>query len=193
VNSNSNWFTRHKYLLPLFWLTLFIVITVIKGFSRNFYYITENHLAFSAITFLFICYFLMNKIYPYLLAAVIIAGLFNLLVFTISVYTYRLRLGGLNLVFQPHAMIALNIYIAVYWKQIQSFVSKLLGNILTEEDKLAYQKHVYKENYLKFKERYANYTDERLTTIVEENKFVPEAVEAAKKILDERMAINRIQ
>lgn len=180
-------FSKHKYLLPLLWLTMFIVITIIKGFSRNFFYITETYLAFSAIALLFICYLLIRKVYQYLLAAVIVAGLFNFLVFTISVYTYRLRLGGLNLVFQPHAMIALNIYVAVYWKQIQLFVANLFGNILTEEDKIAYQKRVYRENLLKFKERYANYSDETLTTIVEENKFVPEAVEAAKKILQERM------
>ncbi|MBK8344344.1 MAG: hypothetical protein IPL12_14130 [Bacteroidetes bacterium] len=62
----------------------------------------------------------------------------------------------------------------------------MFNSKLSPEEKAKQESLAYASGVVKFKEQYARYSTVQLTLIVQENTFVPEAVEAARRILEER-------
>ena len=62
-------------------------------------------------------------------------------------------------------------------------IIEAFGNKQTEEE---YEKYKYTIEVMRFKEKYEYFTKEELSEIIQENKLVPEALEAAAQILKEQ-------
>ena len=181
-----NFTLKHKGLFPLFVLACLLAVTLYDAIVNGFHLLQQHYFAAGLFVLCLIVYFIKRDVYIICIITTLILFLFNLVVFTKGFYLFKLRISLLQLNFQPHALILLVLTIALYGKQVYEFIQFMFNSKLSPEEKEKQESLAYARGVVKFKEQYARYSTEQLILIVQENTFVPEAVEAARRILEER-------
>ncbi len=183
---------KHLPLLPLLLLATYCIDTIIKanrgtavfhGVTFNVYLAISHYIAFVTILLNFLFYFFLRKFYNYILALTIGIGIFNIITFSALQTILQLTIFRIGFNFQLAAFWAGLLAYVINFKRINGLIVEAFGNKQTEEE---YDKYKYNEDVLRFKEKYAKYTKEELSEIIRENKFVPEALEAAAQLLKEQ-------
>lgn len=177
---------KHKGLFPLFVLACLLAVTFYDAIFTGFQLQQQHYFAAGLFVLCLIVYFIKREVYIICIITTLILFLFNLVVFTKGFYLFKFRISLLQLNFQPHAFILLVLTIALYRKQVYEFIQFMFNSKLSPEEKEKQESLAYARGVVKFKEQYARYSTDQLTLIVQENTFVPEAVEAARRILEER-------
>ncbi len=177
---------QHRQLLPLLLLTGFCIEAINEALLNYSLLTIKNYIAFGVIALNFLTYSLLRRFYKYTLAVTIIVGLFNLIVFSAVEWTTSISFNSLEVSFQPQAFLAGLLAYLINFKRVNNFLLDNIGTKQTPEERENYEKAIFAEETEKFKERYKNYSNETLTEIITENKYVPGALEAARQLLHER-------
>ncbi|WP_426291853.1 hypothetical protein ACN9ML_17430 [Dyadobacter endophyticus] len=186
---------QHRQLLPLLLLAAYCInaivaavngTVVMAGDMYNFELTTKHYAAFGAIGLNFVTYWFFPPYYKYTLGLTIAGGLFNLMTFPALETTQSFALSSLKVSFQSAAFLAGLVAYIINFKRANQFVIDNLTNKPTPEEQDKIEKAGFQESVGKFKEKYSSYSEEILTEIVIEKKFVPEALEAARQLLKER-------
>lgn len=181
-----NFKLKHKGLFPLFALACLLAVTLYDAIFTGFQLQQQHYFAAGLFVLCLIVYFIKREVYIICIITTLILFLFNLVVFTKGFYLFKLRISLLQLNFQPHALLLLVLTIALYRKQVYEFIQFMFNSKLSPEEKEKQESLAYAKGFVKFKEQYARYSTDQLTLIVQENTFVPEAVEAARQLLEAR-------
>jgi len=173
---------EHKALLPLCLLLLlcqWTLLSVISGWVTweflDWGPLLQHLLAFPAAIACIAVYFLRRRYYVFVLPAVLLLGTFNVINFT------------------PYEVIAYLRVFFVLQLQLQPLVAVIaciaLAQVTMGSKKAGHAEEVYidAEKLADFKDRYRSYDTGRLQAIVQENRYVAEALEAARQILQERV------
>jgi hypothetical protein len=196
--------TRHKLLttlkqqlqlLPVLLLTIYCidaVVTAIRetvvmaGTTYDYELTIKHYIAFGAIGVNYFTYFFLRQFYKYTLGLTITIGLFNLMTFSALQTTSSIGINSLKIGFQPSAFWAGLLAYIINFKRINEFILNNLVTKQTPEEQERAEKARFAERVEKFKWKYESYSAETLTEIVTANKYVPEALEAARQLLNER-------
>lgn len=134
----------------------------------------QHLLAFTAVIACIIVYFFRRRYYAWVLLGTLLLGCFNLINFTpFEVVAYLRVFYVLKLQFQPLVALVAGVALA----------QLTMGSRKPDEKEEVY---LSTEKLADFKERYGAYDTERLQEIVRESRYVPEALEAARQVLEER-------
>ena len=134
----------------------------------------------------FLTYFIVRKFYKYTLGLTILIGLFNIVTFSDINTTTSFGFGSLAVTFQSKAFwVGLLTYI-INFKKVNLYIIDSVATKSPTEEQINIQKKQFAESVKKFKLNYENYSAENLTEIVTKNKYVPEALEAARELLAEK-------
>lgn len=187
--------------MPLLLLAVYCINAIVAAIrgrvvmvdeTYNFLLKTKHYLAFVAIVVDLLTYFLLRPFYKYTLGLTIGLGLLNIMVFPALEVTQSFALGSLKVSFQPSAFFAGLVVYLINFKRINEFlIEHLITKGTPKEQKNVRAKFV--EDVERFKVKYNNYSVEDLAEIVTENKFVPEAIEAARQLIKERRPDEKIK
>jgi len=197
MNSKNLWenLKQQRQLLPVILLTYFCIKTIISAINGTvdisdktyeFALTTKHYFAFTSIVINLLTYFLFRQFYKYTLALTILLGLFNIINFSDLETTQSFALNSLSVSFQPIAFLAGLLTYVINFSKINFWVIDHLVTKKTPEERAKIENARFKESVEKFKERYNSYSEATLTDILNENKLVPEAIEAARQLLNKR-------
>lgn len=159
-----------------------ISYVVVAGVNSRLYISTASVLA------LVVCYLFYSNGYKYLLTVVLVAALFGLVTFFpvegyvsfgLSSLKLRIHLGGLFLVGLTYFLNKKTADVFI----VDSF--QRLFDITPERIQAMNEKR-YNDAVSEYKQRYKEHTTEQLELIVKEGRYVPEALEAARQLFNER-------
>ena len=198
--------TRHKFLttlkqqlqiLPVLLLTIYCIDSIVTamrgtvvmaGITYDYELTIKHYIAFGAIGVNFFTYFFLRQFYKYTLGLTIVIGLFNLMTFSALQTKSLIGINSLKIGFQPSAFWAGLLAYIINFKRINEFILDNLVTKQTPEEQERIEKVRFAEEVEKFKGKYKNYSAETLTEIITANKYVPEALEAARQLLNERQS-----
>ena len=198
--------TRHKFLttlkqqlqiLPVLLLTIYCIDSIVTamrgtvvmaGITYDYELTIKHFIAFGAIGVNFFTYFFLRQFYKYTLGLTIVIGLFNLMTFSALQTKSIIGINSLKIGFQPSAFWAGLLAYIINFKRINEFILDNLVTKQTPEEQERIEKVRFAEEVEKFKGKYKNYSAETLTEIITANKYVPEALEAARQLLNERQS-----
>lgn len=174
---------KHRSLLPLLllallcqwtlWLVLNGSVTLDPGLI-GWAALIPHIAAFIAVIACLAVYFLRRRAYAPVLLITLVLGTFNIFNCTPFESTAYLRMFFvLKFSFQP--LVAIVDFVALAQLTMGSKKAGSRDEIYIDAEKLA-----------DFKERYLSYSTERLQEIINENRYTPEALEAARQVLQER-------
>lgn len=187
---------RNKQLLPLLVLMVYGIDTLITamqgtvvmgGETYDFSLNLKHYLGFAAIAINFIVYFLFRQFYKYSLPLTIAIGLFGLVAF--SALQMKWNFGaiiGLPFGLQVAALLAGHVAYLLNFHNVNQSLADRLTAKRTPQEEVLYKETKSAESIQKFKEKYDNYSTEKLNEIIAANKYVPEALEAARQLLNAR-------
>ncbi|MDI9862341.1 hypothetical protein [Flectobacillus roseus] len=182
-------------ILPVLLLTIYCIdaiVTAMRGTvvitSTTYDYVLtiKHYIAFVAIGVNFFTYFFLRQFYKYTLGLTIAIGLFNLMTFSALQTTSIIGINSLKIGFQPSAFWAGLLAYIINFKRINEFILDNLVTKQTPEEQERIEKVRFAEEVEKFKGKYKSYSAETLTEIITANRYVPEALEAARQLLNER-------
>lgn len=186
---------QQRQLLPLLLLTAYCIdaiITAVRGtvvmagVTYDFALTTKHYIAFGAIGVNLLTYFFLRPFYKYILGLTVAVGLFNHMTFSALETTQSFAFNSLKVNFQPSAFLAGLLAYIINFKRVNELVIDNLATKQTPEEREKNEKARFAEGVEKFKGKYDGYSTETLTEIVTANKYVPEALEAARQLLNER-------
>jgi hypothetical protein len=187
---------RNKQLLPLLVLMVYGIDTLITallgtvvmgGETYDFSLNLKHYLGFAAIAINLIIYFLFRQLYKYSLPLTIAIGLFGLVAF--SALQMKWNFGviiGLPFGLQVAALLAGLVAYILNFHNVNQFLADHLTAKRTPQEEVIYKESKSAESIQKFKEKYDNYSTEKLNEIIAANKYVAEALEAARQLLNAR-------
>jgi len=184
-------YEKYKQLMPLGILILFSFSAVfsaitgqveIAGETQEFELLINHYLALLAIILNIIVYFKYRQYYKYTLPLTIFIGLFNLIIFSALESRSFISFGTIEIGGQPASLLAgITLYIINFEK-----INKAIFKVSDKKNSNKEVVQLWQEDIEKFKDKYQKYSTEALNHIVLEKRFVPEAIEAARQILQER-------
>ena len=158
-----------------------------NGENFDFELTTRHYGAFLAIIINWISYFFGRRLFKYVLTLTLLLGLINLINFTALLTMSFIAYDKHQLGLQPTIFwISILTYI-INFKRANEILYKFFGPTPEQADKNARRRQT--EQIDKFKDRYSKYSDEQLNIILTENKFVPDALQAVRQLLNERQKI----
>ena len=181
---------NQRQLLPLLLLTFFCIQAIIEMLPNYSLITTKNYIGFGIVTLNYLTYTLFRKFYKYTLGVTIILGLFNLIVFTVGEWTISFYAYNSEISFQSQSFLAGLLVYIINFKRINNSIIDNLAAKQTPEEQEKYERARFTEGVEKFKEKYASYPVETLTEILTANKYSPEALEAARQLLNVRQNAN---
>lgn len=182
--------SRHKQLLPallLFalstWTTARILfIREVSGNSVTTYDFTPAHyLGLSAVACCILSYFIFRKAYRFLLGITLTLGVFSVFNFTLSVHVVNLGLGAVKISFEPVSLCVALLVLALNAQRISQFLRD--KSTVHDPNEI---KGECEQEVKKFRIRYSASPTEELQKVVGDTRLKPEAIEAAKQLLEER-------
>lgn len=187
---------RNKQLLPLLVLMVYGIDTLITallgtvvmgGETYDFSLNLKHYLGFAAIAINLIIYFLFRQLYKYSLPLTIAIGLFGLVAF--SALQMKWNFGFIIVLpfgLQVAALLAGLVAYILNFHNVNQFLADHLTAKRTPQEEVIYKESKSAESIQKFKEKYDNYSTEKLNEIIAANKYVAEALEAARQLLNAR-------
>lgn len=186
---------RQRQLLPLLLLTAYCMdavftaargTVVLAGETYGFALTIKHYIAFGVIGANLLIFFLFRPFYKYAFGLTVAVGLFNLVTFSALVTTQSFSINSLKVSFQPSAFWAGLLAYIINFKRANKFVADNLTTKQTPEELEKNEKARFAEEVEKFREKYERHPPQILNEIVTANKYVPEAREAARQLLNER-------
>jgi len=189
-----NFIKKYLQLLPLVVLTLVSAITImnaLKGkvvmndLEYDFSLSISHYIAFLLLAINYILFFVYRNVYKYAVTIFLVAGLFNFINFSSLTSNFSFRIGGFHTPgIQPVIFFIILITVLTNYRYINELITKNIRDISPNTKQNASQ--YLSEKIDTFKDRYKSYSTDELNHIITENKFVPEAIMAAKELLYER-------
>jgi hypothetical protein len=188
-------FSRYKNLLPTLVLAVFSAYTAFTlltsevktgNVTTSFAILPQHYGAFAAVALCLFSFFFLRKIYRYVLGATLVLGIFSVLNFTVNAHWVGLKLGALNITIQPLSFAVALFTLLLNWQKIKKYLVSIVRKS-EQPDTLSYN-----EDVEVFKVKYLNLSSEELQKIIADKRFRPEAIEAAKKLLEERKQIQHL-
>ncbi|GAA4303111.1 hypothetical protein [Nibribacter koreensis] len=176
-----------KQLLPLILLFGGLIYTSIAYLTSNVGLTWRHYLGILFALATGALYLYKLKYFKKVLGATLLIGTFNVLAFTPSITTVNISIASLGVTFQPFSLIGLLIFMAFNGKRIV----EILG-IQAPSEPPAGIYYLDEEKFEKLKENYQWKSIEELNTIITSGKFTIEAVEAAKKVKEEKTHPNMV-
>ncbi|ALJ01679.1 hypothetical protein [Rufibacter tibetensis] len=170
-----------KQILPLILLFGGLIYALIAYLTANVGLTWRHYLGILFVLATGALYLLQPKYFKKALGATLLLGTFNVLAFTPTITTVNLSIASLGVTFQPFSFIGLLTFMAFNRKRIV----EILGIQSPGEPPAGYY-YLDEEKFEKLKESYRWKSYEELNTIISSGKFTIEAVEAAKKVLEEK-------
>ena len=163
-----------------------LTTSIVDGNIITTYEFTSAHFgAFTSVGLCFLSFFIVRKYYKYVLGLTLFFGLFSLLNFTVTAYSWNLTLGGLSITVEPVALLVGILVIVINFDKISRlWNTKRKETIQDANDE-------FESDLLKYKVQYRNSSSEELQKVANDIRFKPGAIEAAKQVLKERQVISR--
>jgi hypothetical protein len=180
---------RYKKLIPVIFLAICSIITVVTAIQGNVildgesydFAPTEKHYgSFAALALATLAFFRFRGFYKYVLAAILLLTLFNIITFTPTQYAFNFGYEDSHLRLD---LVALAFGLLVYFTNSDQINNAFLTALQPSEGKARERKLIEIEE---FKDKFARKTSEELTQIVSANTLVPAAIAAARLLLKER-------
>lgn len=191
---------NYRQLLPVLLLALYSIDTIrtaIKGTIEfegqigTFELMPQHFFAFGAICLNISVYFFRRPFYKYTLLFTIALGLGNLLVFSAFKTTGSVSFNSLSVSFQPAAFFAGFLGYVLNFKKVNSFLVRKVFSIQTPEERENNEKIQLEAGIEKFKQKFRDYSSEKLMEIINDKSYVPAAIEAANEILATRTSASQ--
>jgi hypothetical protein len=185
----NHFYKYYKPIIPIVVLTVIGVLTiltyftgtdVISGTEDSFILTAKHYAAFLSLVINYASFFTVRQHYKYILSLTFLFGLVNLINFTPALTISGLRIGQLEIGFQPTIFLTVILTYFLYFKRLNNYILDLFTLTTDQNEKMVL------EQIEKFKYTYKNKDTEELIQIISENKYVPEALEAARQLLNER-------
>jgi hypothetical protein len=180
---------KHKNLIPLAILVLIFINTVIDllfiSYKHGFFvYKNSNIIAGIVLIISLFSYFKVRKYYKYFIVCTLLLGLTNLVDFLSFKLNASMGLNSFSINFQPLIFL---LFVLIYFLNYRKANSYWAALFLQSPSSIAKQQDEQNlEQVEKFKLKYASLTNQDLLEIINNGKFVKQAVVVAKQILDER-------
>ncbi len=180
---------QHKYkqLIPVLVLIVCCLWTISTALQGGVDLSGNQYGAFVVLTITVICFFIARPFYKYLLVLTLGLGLFNLINFIPAEVKTGFGIGSLMVYFSPVVFVVVLLTYFLNRNQANKVLFALIGPSPERAEKN--RKAQQAEEINKFKTRYAKYADSELETILQEKKYVPEALQAAREILRNRNTV----
>jgi hypothetical protein len=159
---------------------------VLGGHSVDVFLSGKHYAAFVLVGLSYLTFFFFFKGYQYIIGATILSGLFNLINFAPLESTVGIAINSFSIRAQPESLLAGVLFIMVNKKQLLAFFKGKKSDASSNKPESARQFATIQENVAQFRVKYENYSTESLTEIVSAGRYVPEALEAARQVLEER-------
>jgi hypothetical protein len=143
---------------------------------------SAHYIGFIAVASCFVSYLWLRPYFRYALGITLLLNLFNLAVFLPSVVSIGLFFGEVGVKINPFALPLLISYYFLNRSAVQAFIRKYLVPAPAPAV-LARQR---RESIDQFKETFERKSNESLQKMLADNKLVPNALVAARELLDER-------
>lgn len=187
---------KYKQLLPVVVLAAFSCSTAISYWLQDkdtpgisYDVLTYTHyIAFAAVSITVALFFVYHRGYRYALVATLLLGLVNGANFTLTEYSFTLGLGGLKITFQPLSLLVLALTYALNFNRANK---ALLNRLRPEPASVQTAAAAAQERTAqveKYRETYLAFSDGQLRQLIEDKRYAPQAVEAARQLLEERAA-----
>lgn len=187
---------RNRQFIPLLVLIAYGIDTALKalqgrvsmgGITYYFSLNQEHYLGYAAIAINLLTYFRFRQYYKYTLTFTIAIGLLGLIAFSALQMKWSIGvINGLQIGLQVSAFLAgLTAYV-INFRSVNERLVYYLGRKKTLKEKVQSREVISAERIQKFKQRYYNYSEEKLQEILTTNRYLPEAMEAARQITNER-------
>lgn len=185
-------FNTFRQLIPLLLLTILTIITltifVVGEFSNNadnrFILTIKHYLGFTILIINYLVYFYSRKQFKIIIGVTLILGLFNLINFTASEISTYIGIGSLKIGCQPYFFLICFVTYISNRKAVNNLIGELFGP--TPEKAIQKQEKYETETIQRFIDKYQSYSNEQLENILTDKRYVSEALEASKRILEQR-------
>jgi hypothetical protein len=186
-------YQTYKQLIPVIILTVLTILTILTAFrgtvemggeNYDFELTTRHYGAFLAIIVTWVSFFTLRHLFKYVLTLTLLFGLINLINFTALQTMSFIAFDELKLGLQPTIFLISILTYIINFKRANELLYDIFGPTPEQANKNAQRRQT--EQIDKFKDRYSKFSDEQLNAILTENKFVPEALQAARQLLTER-------
>lgn len=184
-------YKKYKQLIPILVLLCFCIFTIVTFFNdkivNNEEQLLLNLKHYAGFSFVIICiisFFKFRHFYKYALSFTLLLGLVNFVNFTPSIRTFFVRFGSLEIGFQPTSFLVIILGYIINFTQANKFIIRQIQSSSSENQ--TFEKGINLNKVDTFKDRYKECSDNKLQQILNENEFVPEALEAARILLKHR-------
>jgi hypothetical protein len=185
-------FDKYRQLMPLLLLTILTIITLttfvigeVGNNAENRFILTFKHYGgFTILLINYLIYFYSRKHFKIIVGITLIMGLFNLINFNASQISTFIGIGNLKLGCQPYIFIICFVTYILNRKSVNNLLGELFGP--SPEQTIQRQEKYEIETIQKFMDKYQSYSNEQLENILADKRYVSEALEASKRILDQR-------
>jgi hypothetical protein len=148
---------------------------------------SAHYIGFIAVASCFVSYLWLHSYLRYILGITLLLSLFNLVVFLPSVVSISLFFGEVGVRINPIALLLLIAYYFLNRSAVHVFIRKYLVPAPAPAV-LARQR---RENIDQFKQTFERKSNESLQQMLADNKLVPNALTAARELLEERGTLPR--
>jgi hypothetical protein len=189
---------KYRLLIPLGIISILCLQTIYKylfktqeylGLTFDYYLSTKHYISFGVVALNWLVFFIYRPAFKFIFGATLIVGLCNLLNYTITTQwvTEKFYKGdrSIEFTFQPISLYLIILTYIICFQTVNRIMAKPFK--LKPEEASKHKLKMQQTEINRFKERYSSYSDESLQTILEEKKYMSEALEAARLILDERI------
>jgi hypothetical protein len=192
MKNTNQIYSKYKQLIPTVILVALCVFTLTSYFieknaSEDSYFLlnVKHYGAFVTASLCLISFFVFRNYYKYLLGITLILGLTSLINFIPNQNKWFLAFKESELIsVQPMVLFITALTYIINFKRANEFIINQLRSIKGREGE--FEEQLQGDKIEKFKERYRMFSDNQLKQILEEAEFVPEALEAARQLLDNR-------
>ncbi len=186
-------YQTYKKLIPVIILTILSISTILtdlrgtvemNGENYEFELTAKHYGAFLSIIINWLSFFAFRHLFKYVFTLTLIFGLINLINFTALQTISAVAFDKHQLGLQPTIFLISILTYIINFKRANEILYDIFGPTPEQANKNAQRRQT--EQIDKFKDRYSKFSDEQLNGILTENKFVPEALQAAQQLLTER-------
>ncbi|MET4073244.1 hypothetical protein [Hymenobacter sp. UYCo722] len=180
---------RYIKLVPVIFLAICSFITVVTAIQGNIILDSESYdfaptakhyCSFPILALATLSFFRFRGFYKYMLAAILLLTLFNIISFTPTQHSFNIGYEDSQIRLN---LVALAFGLLVYLTNTDQINSAVLAALKPSEGKARQQELIVIEE---FKYRFARKTSEELTRIISANALVPAAIAAARHLLKDR-------
>ena len=172
-------------LFPILFLALTLLFTTIKNlFFNGFNFPVSNYFALLLLIFNAYIFFKNRRLYKYILGLTFLLAYTNLIRFTFNNYSASLSIGEFKISFIPTITIVIIMTYILNFSRINRILGKLVSTSLISD--VEYEQKRFSTEFNDYLEKYASFDNEKLLKIINDERYLLEAREAAKHLLNSK-------